>query len=243
MKNEIFQKIFELYENEIERLYEEESACLIIFRILKKTSQQLIMRLINIDEEINLSLQSLVQEIKWSDIYDNHEQSIKEDLKILHWFKIIPDRDKMILNKMFKKNMFKIINNGISLLSIDNVKKKNKTWNECYDIGLKALEKYLVKIHEFDNVSHVNLEDEKIKFLVNSNIIKKEGSVYKLTHQTFAILLGDKQYQIRMMLVKYLLYNRCDNREKNFKFLNFLFSICTLDIGTVYFFYLGLFDW
>jgi hypothetical protein len=60
MKNEIFQKIFELYENEIERLYEEESACLIIFRILKKTSQQLIMRLMNIDEKINLSLQSLV---------------------------------------------------------------------------------------------------------------------------------------------------------------------------------------
>lgn len=233
MKNEIFQKIFELYENEIERLYEEESACLIIFRILKKTSQQLIMRLMNIDEEINLNLQSLVQEIKWSDIYDNHEQSIKEDLKILHWFKIIPDRDKMILNKMFKKNIFKIINNGITILSIENVKKKNKSWNECYDIGLKALEKYLVKIHEFDNAATFNTEDDKIKFLINSNIIKKEGNIYKLTHQSFAILLGDKQYQIRMLLVKYLLYSRSDNREKNFKFLNFLFSICTLDIGSV----------
>lgn len=233
MKNEIFQKIFELYENEIDRLYEEESACLIIFRILKKTSQQLIMRLMNIDEKINLSLQSLVQEIKWSDIYDNHEQSIKEDLKILHWFKIIPDRDKMILNKMFKKNIFKIINNGINILSVENVKKKNKSWNECYDIGLKALEKYLVRIHEFDNSANAVTEDEKIKFLINSNIVKKEGNVYKLTHQSFAIFLGDKQYQIRMLLVKYLLFNRSDNREKNFKFLNFLFSICTLDIGTV----------
>ncbi len=135
---------------------------------------------------------------------------------------------------MFKRNIFKIINSGINILYVEYVKKKNKSWNECYDIGLKALEKYLVKIQEFDNVTELKLDDEKVKFLINSNIIKKEGNVYKLTHQSFAIFLGDKQYQIRMLLVKYLLFNRSDNREKNFKFLNFLFSICTLDIGTVY---------
>jgi hypothetical protein len=234
MKNEIFQTIFTLYENEIEKLYHEESACLLIFRILPKNTQQVIMRLINIHEDVNLTFQTLSKEINWSDILDNHETNMRDILKPLHFLKIF-NKD-MIMNSYFKMNLLNIITKGISSKGVQIVsKKKPKTWLACYEKSIKLLEKYLIKLHEFDNTM-VNMDDydDRIKFLAEVGLIRKEGqNPYKLTPNAFKILLSDRQTQIRYLVLKYVVKNKSDDKESFFRFLNFLFSLCTLDVGVV----------
>jgi hypothetical protein len=235
MKNEIFQTIFSLYEKDIEKLYQEESACLLIFRILPKNTQQFIMRLINIDSEINLNLQTLVKDINWSDILENHETGVKEILKHLCFLKIF-NKDSMIMNSLFKTNMLSILTHGISTKSAQEVpKKKAKSWNTIYDKSIKLLEKYMIKIQEFDNVSlDLNAYDDRIKFFVESGFVKEtSSSVYNLQPIAYRILLSDRQTQIRSFVQRYIIKHKTDDKETFFKFLNFLFSLCTLDIGMV----------
>lgn len=232
MKNEIFQTIFNLYEKDIENLYKEESACLLIYRILPKKCQQVIMRVINIDDKLCLNFQDLISKINWSDILENHEANIKDILRLLYSIKIFPTKEA-ILNSSFKSNMLKIMNQGITQKGSPIPKKKNKGWNSCFDNGMAAFEKYLVGIYELDSY-YIEVENDKIKFLINSGFLKKESqTAYKLTPLALSTLLGDKQLQIRTLILKYVITNKSEDNEKNFKFLHFLFSICTLDVGTV----------
>jgi hypothetical protein len=236
MKNEIFQTIFTIYESDIERLYHEESACLIIFRILPKNTQQVIMRLINIDSEVNLNLQTLIKDINWSDILENHETGIKEVLRLLHFLKIF-NKDNMVMNNLFKFNMLNILGKGISAKTAQVVpKKKAKSWNTIYEKSIKLLEKYLIKLYEFDNAT-INLDsyDDKIKFLVDSGLVKKvDGTnTYKLQPIAYKTLLSDRQTQIRYLVLRYIIKHKGDDKESFFRFLNLIFSLCTLDVGIV----------
>jgi hypothetical protein len=233
MKNEIFQTIFQLYESELEKLYKEESACLIVFRILPKNTQQVIMRLINIDSDINLNLQSLIKDINWSDILENHESNVKDLLRQLHFLRIF-NKDNMIMNNNFKTNMLNILNKGVSVKGVQVLKKKAKSWNTMYDKSIKLLEKYMSKLIDFDNaIIDISSSDDKIKFFEKSGLIKEEGGAYKLQPSAYRILLSDRQTQIRSLLIKYIYIHKYDDRDSIFNFLNFLFCLCTLDVGVV----------
>lgn len=235
MKNEIFQQIYGLYEKDLEKLYLEESACLLIFRNLPSDCQQTIIRVINIDEILNLEMQTLVKKINWCDIFDNHTNDIKEAVRMLYSFKILTSRENIILNTHFKQNMLNIFNRGILPKGVV-LENKMKSWAFCYEHGINALEKYLVAIHDLDEQEiDVKSENEKIKFLFNSGLIIKDNSINKVKLTQFAIntLLADRQLQIRFLILKYIYTNKTEDNDNNLKFLHFLFSLCTLDIGLV----------
>jgi hypothetical protein len=191
------------------------------------------MRIIHIDDQIHLNIKELVQEINWSDILEDHVNDIRICIKMLFSIKIIPHNEIIILNKDFKNNMLKIIKSGLTSKVGLVTKKKNKSWRTCFENGMASFEKYLVGIYDLDDY-YIESENEKIKFLINSGFIKKEAqNFYKLTPIALTTLLGDKQSQIRTLIIRYILTNKKEDREKNLKFLNFLFSISTLEVGAV----------
>jgi hypothetical protein len=238
ISNEIFHKIFNKYEMEMESLYKEESACILIFRILPDLCQQVIMRLINVDDCLFLKRHDLEQGMNWSDIFENHYADIMIHIRILFSIKIIPNKDIMVLNSDFKRNMLKIFKNGIS----DNTnllhKKKNKSWSECFENGISSLEKYLLNILNLEGL-YFDSENEKIKFLINSGFIKKETDNYfMLTPWALSIMLENRQLQIRSLIIRYIVVqgDRPEDKQKNLEFLKFLFRVCTFEVGAVKFY-------
>jgi hypothetical protein len=236
IKNEIFQQIFNMYEKDLEYIYKEESACLLIFRILPKFCQNAIIRLINLDNQLEFKLSTIITNINWADISENHSAEMKEAIRILFSIKIIssvdPKEDRFILNQYFKVNMLNLIKKGIKHKAIVSSRNKNLSWQDCYDNGISALEKYLVGIYDLDNLN-LTTDNDKLKYLVNSGFITKEGLNLKLTQYAITTLLADRQLQIRYLICKYIYANKS---EDGLKFLAFLFSLCTLDIGVVKYF-------
>ena len=74
----MFTTIFKNYKEEFEKLHKDESACLLIFRILPKQSQEIIMRIINIDENLNATNQDFLNKINWQDFLDEKGKDIKD---------------------------------------------------------------------------------------------------------------------------------------------------------------------
>jgi hypothetical protein len=235
--NDIFQIIYQNFAMNIDTLYKEESACLLVFRILPELSQQLIMRIIHVHSELNYNYKERTDEINWSDIIDNNANDIKHYIRLLTQIKIIPSKELLELHPDFKRNLLKII--SVGLTPIPMVKKKIKDWNETFNYGIEALEKYLKKLFAFEKPQFIENENPAIKFLLNIKFLKKENS-YKATSQALITLLGDKQFQIRHLIGKYIINykNACESDEsKNMTtfltFLTFLFSLCTLGVGIV----------
>jgi hypothetical protein len=232
LKNEIFQAIFSHYEKDIESLYKEESACLSIFRIIPEICQQIIMRMIYIDTDLKLSITSLVSEVNWSDIFEEHTNDIRNCIRILFSIKILSGKEIFLLNQDFKKNMLKILKVGLTK-NTNFHKKKSKGWQECFETGMAAFEKYLVSLYDIDNHT-IETENDKIKFLVNSGFLKKgEANLYKLSAIALSTLLEDRHLQIRTLIIRYIVTNKNEDNNKNLKFLHFLFSISTLAVGAV----------
>jgi hypothetical protein len=235
ISNEIFHKIFNKYESEMESLYKEESACVLIFRILPDLCQQVILRLIHVDDSLNLKRHDLEQGINWSDIFENHYADIIIHIRILFSIKIIPNKEVMVLNKDFKRNMLKLFKNGISENPNSLIKKKNKSWSDCFENGISSLEKYLLNILNLEGL-YFDSENEKIKFLINSGFIKKEAENYfMLTPWALSIMLENRQLQIRSLIIRYIVVqgDRPEDKEKNLEFLKFLFRICIFEVGAV----------
>ena len=80
IKNEIFYLILKYYRIHLEKLYEDESACLLTFRVLSTEHQNIIMRIINLPNEIQLSKEIFKKEIEWSDFLE--VEKIDEKLKM-----------------------------------------------------------------------------------------------------------------------------------------------------------------
>ena len=235
ISNEIFHKIFNKYESEMESLYKEESACVLIFRILPDLCQQVILRLIHVDDSLNLKRHDLEQGINWSDIFENHYADIIIHIRILFSIKIIPNKEVMVLNKDFKRNMLKLFKTGISDNPNSLIKKKNKSWSDCFENGISSLEKYLLNILNLEGL-HFDSENEKIKFLINSGFIKREAeNHFMLTPWALSIMLENRQLQIRSLIIRYIVVqgDRPEDKEKNLEFLKFLFRICIFEVGAV----------
>jgi hypothetical protein len=235
ISNDIFKTIFDTFESKIDTLYKEESACVLIFRILPELCQHVITRIIYVDDEIKYTFENVIEKINWSDIFETDPvDGIKRCWKILFKIKIIPTKDMLILHPDFKKNMLKIFSSGFTTTGI-LVKKKKKDWSETFNAGIEALEKFLKLCFNLDKIKLIDQnEPEWVKFLLNIKFVKKEGGLYKLSNIALTTLLGDKQLQIRQMIGKYIQFYRIGHTEEEmYKFLRFLFVICTKEVGAV----------
>jgi hypothetical protein len=232
ISNDVFSKIFNYYEKDVENLYKEESACLVIFRILPEICQHTLVRLINIDNAVNIKRQDL--KYQWADIMEDCSNDIRKCIFILFSIKIITDKNIIIINEDFKKNMLKIIKHGLTTRTNLLLKKKNKSWSECFQNGIKALEKYLLNIMDLDGM-YSRIESDKIKLLINSGLVKKEDqNYYKLAPIALQGMLDNRIMQIRLLMIKYInSFGETEDRQKFLNFINFLFEISTLDVGAV----------
>ncbi len=232
ISNDVFSKIFNYYEKDVEQLYKEESACIVIFRILPELCQHTIMRLINIDDIVNVKRQEL--KFEWADIMDDCINEMKKCIFILSSMKIITDRNVILLNEDFKRNMLKIVKHGMTQSTHLILKKKNKGWMECFQNGLSALEKYLLNIMDLDGL-YVGTESDKIKLLMNSGLVRKEEQNYfKLTPIALQGMLDNRVTQIRLLMIRYInCVGESEDRATFMKFINFLFGVSTLEVGAV----------
>jgi len=239
IKNEMITTIFKNYKEEVEKLYKDESACLLIFRILPKQSQDIIMRIINIDENLNATHINFLSKINWQDFLDDKEKDKYKGalitIKILT--NDIHNKEFIVLEPNFKTNLKKIIKDGISVKSEFILKSKQKNWNQCYEKGMVALEKYLTAIKSLDTLQeHVSYDNEKYKFLINSGFIRKDiEESGRLTPFGLAFLLDDIQTQLRTLMVKFVLtiIHETKNKDKKLDFFYNLFKLCSLEIGVV----------
>ena len=160
ISNDVFSKIHDFYDckNTLDSLYDQESACLMIFRILPELCQQTIMRIINSDNLLMYKLKDMSHE--WPDLISSHDHEYKKCFEILIMCRIIYHTDYLTLNQNFKKNLVKVINEGISPQPGLITKKKTKDWTECLEEGLKALENYLLNILRLEGP----LDEVKIQY-------------------------------------------------------------------------------
>ncbi len=238
IKNEMLMTIFKSYKEEFEKLYKEKSACLLIFRSLPKQSQEIIMRIINIDENLDASNQDFLQKINWQDFLDEKEKD--KNKSALTTIKILTNENLIKLDPNFKLNLKRIIKEGISVNTEFILKSKHKNWTQCFEKGMVALEKYLTGIKSLDmNQERVIYDNEKYKFLINSGFIKKDlDENGRLTPFGLAFLLDDIQTQLRTLMVRFVLTIIHEtNKKRELEFFYNLFKLCTLEIGVVSFNY------
>lgn len=231
ISNDVFSKIFNYYEKDVDQLYKEESACIVIFRILPELCQHTIMRLIHIDDLVNVKRQEFKYE--WADIMDDCVNDMRKCMFILSSIKITTDKNVIILNEDFKTNMTKILHSGLSPKP-NLLRKKHKSWNECFSNGVSTLEKYLLNIMDLDGM-YTRTDSEKMKLLINSNLVKREEqNYYKLTSITLQSMLDNRLTQIRFLMIRYInTLAESEEKSKLLKFINFLFNISTLEVGAV----------
>jgi len=241
ISNDVFYKIISYYDkNALDSLYREESACTIIFRILPELCQQTIMRIINIDNLVNFKIQDIKSE--WPDLIDSSDTDYKKCIGILNLCRIIVDPNILLINEDFKTNLLKVIKLGISPKPNLITKKKTKGWTKSFKNGLEALEKYLLNIMDLDGlIVYSDSEDKRskqIRLLLDSGLIKsdREKNYYQLTSIALQGMLDNRLTQIRLLMIRYInvLAERYKKESgKLLKFINFLFSISTLEVGAV----------
>ena len=235
ISNHIFHYIFNSLKISLDSFYEEESACLITFRVLPEVCQQIILRTININRPLSIS------EIKWSDLLDN-PSDFKAYYNILTQMKIINSNTRAFeLNKNFQQNFYKIINNGLTPVNIP-YRKKRKAYTKCLQSGIDSLERFLKEMFRFEDYPILSneAENEIRVFLINKKFIRKEGGVYKLTNSAINQLLSNKQLQIRNFILKYIgnYYSKIkepnERLGKTKNLIKFLFKLCSFEIGAVF---------
>ena len=194
------------------------------------------MRLINIDDMVNIKRQELTNE--WADIMNDCANDMKNCMNILFHIKIISDKNNFLLNSDFKRNMLKIMKCGITAKTNLKLKKKNKSWMECFQNGLNALEKYLLFIMDQDGLYSLT-DNEDIELLINCTLVRKEKqNYYKLTPIALQGMLDNRITQIRLLIIRYINYvGETVDKVTLLKFVNFLFNISTLEVGAVNYLY------
>ena len=235
MKNEMFIIIYKNFKDDLEKIFKNDSACLLFYRCLTKQTQQIIMRVINIEEELNMTQIEFINKINFSDFLDSNKDEIIQCFRYLCSIKIFPKKDQVKLDPDFKNNMKKIIKEGIKTKTEFILKSKHKTWTQCYNKGIAALEKYLTFIKSLDSYNESS-ENEKINFLVKSGFLSREtDNNSRLTPLSLSLLLDDRQCQIRTLMVRFIAtLTKTELNTNRVDFLYFLFTLCTLEIGVVF---------
>lgn len=234
ISNEIFQQIFTTSESQLDLLYKEEAVCLFAFRILPHLCQQIITRIINIDEDI------LNKDIKWTDIFQEPLKESKHYIRILFQIKILTQFEKLVLNPDFKRNIKKIFTSGLTPMNMV-FKSKRKDYTSCLKTGVKALQKYLKNIFTLDQYPIQQSENEHLIFLQSIKFIRKDSSLYKLTPNAINFLLSPKQLQVRNIIGRYIINyqnkmrNTPEGKTNVVSFICLIFKICTLEIGAVFY--------
>jgi hypothetical protein len=241
ISNDVFSKIHDFYDsrNTLDSLYDEESACLMIFRILPELCQQTVMRLLNSDGLISYKVKEMGQE--WPDLIPQDPET-KKCFDILLMCRIVHNSEYLVLNQNFKKNLLKVLNEGISPKTGILSKKKTKDWSECFEEGLKALENYLLKILKLegplDEVKQLyEVGDKNVALLVDSKLIEIDLAKNKCQLTSIALhgMLDDRLTQIRLLIIRFInvLAAKYKREPKLYEFFKFLFKISTLEVGAV----------
>ena len=116
IKNEIFYLILKYYKIHLDKLFEDESACLLTFRVLSTEHQNIIMRVINLSNEHKLTKEDFRKKIEWSDFLDVEkiDEKLKMFFTVIEQLKIFITNNNLItINDNFKRNLKKVISEGI----------------------------------------------------------------------------------------------------------------------------------
>lgn len=234
ISNDIFQHIFTKSESQLNLLYKEEAVCLFAFRILPNLCQQIISRIINIDEELSN------KDNKCTDIFQEPLKESKHYIRILYQIKILTQFEKLVLNSDFKRNIKKIFTSGLTPMNMV-FKPKRKDYVSCLKTGIKSLQKYLKSIFALDQYPIQISENDHLIFLQGVKFLRKDSTVYKLTSNAINFLLSPKQLQVRNIIGRYITnyQNKIGNTQEAkmnvVTFICSLFKICTLEIGAVFY--------
>jgi hypothetical protein len=241
IKNEIFYLILKCYKIHLDKLFEDESACLLTFRVLSTEHQNIIMRVINLSNENKFSKEDFRKKIEWSDFLEIEkiDEKLKMFFTVIEQLKIFIILNNMTtINENFKKNLKKVITQGIIYNEKYLINSKFKTWDKCYSKGMLSLERYLLGIKDLDGYNEENRDkmNEKIRFLVDSGFLKKTpDSEGRLTPFALNFLLDDLQTQLRTLIIRFIrTFLHEANKLKEFEFLSNLFKLCTIKIGEVF---------
>ncbi len=238
ISNQIIHYIFKDLKINFDNFYDDECACLFTFRVLPEVCQQILLRTVNLNRVIHRN------EIKWGDLLDK-ENDFRLFKNIFSFLKIIKEsttEKTYEFNENFKKNMLKIINEGLTPMNI-NFKKKKKNYSKSLQTGIGALEKFLKELFRLEQypIQQNDNENEMRSMLLNKKLIRREDGVYKLTNTTINLLLSNKQFQIRNFLMKYIgnyyskIRDETERKNKTIALIKLLFKLCTFEIGGVFY--------
>lgn len=245
ISNSIFHYLISSLKLSPDYFYQEESAVLLTFRILPEVCQQMLLRIINVDEPITYA------DINCIDLIDSAEKK-NQFLNVLFVMKIFILKDKsnnpiskpgmndtIIINQKFKNNLRKILSSGITPINIE-FKKKKKTFTESLITGIKILENFLKKVLLYESLyssSQIDSNDIPIKdFLVHRDFLKYSNSndKYYLTKNSIELLLNYKQNIIRNLVISYISYIFNKNDTETLNLISFIFKLYSFEIGAVF---------
>lgn len=245
INNGIFFIILKRYLTHLDNLYEDESACLLTFRVLSPEHQHIIMRTMDFINDFEMTKEDFKRKFDWWDIFEPNDIDEKLNLffGVIIQIKIFNMENNIIrINENFRNNLKNVITNGIRIndkFILATKEKSEKSWDKLYLEGMTILKKYLFGIKDLDFYNEENLGNmnEKIKFLVESNFLKKSAdSEGRLTAFALNFLLEDLQTQLRKLVIRFMItYLHEGIKDKDFEFLLNLFKLCTVKIGEVIF--------
>ena len=264
MKNKItniaFQYIYKCIQSmnyNFNKLFEEENACLYTFRILPEVCQQILLRIINFNDTENKIITDdlLFEDLEifkyLSDNKDEVYYKLRTYLRVLHKLSIIQiqikhNKDFIIIEKNFKMNLKKILNDGIKKIN-PTLGKKKKNFQKMLHFGIKKLQGFIIdNLLRFENENYIIRSEDSnnriLDFLTKKKFLQKLNGVYKLHSNAINCILQGRNNQLRSLLGMYFLYYRDLLRNENYsnellnskhlEFLKLIFQLCSYEICT-----------
>lgn len=150
------------------------------------------------------------------------------------------DTHQYIFNSNFKKNLMLVLFSGFESKTFTpyyniNLEIKKKSEKELYLKGIQVLDKFLEKIIDLEDYKCIENETDQLKFLLFKNLIRKVSNTYKMTGICLAILLENRETQLKNIILRYIDYvYKLKSPEDCYKLAVILFELSCLEIGLAY---------
>ena len=232
-------------------IYDEESVCLFTFRILPEVCQQILLRIIYLnDSEIAISKRDLIFEdleiYSSKNTHTHNKDNLMTYLNVLKQLSIIQDNGEyIVIEPTFKKKFRKILNVGITQIN-NTLGKKKKKFHKILQLGIDSLQKFIIEYFlKFEKDNYIDLKDDTkmSDFTRKRFLIKNPNGYYKLNSNAIKCILRGRDYLLRTCVGLFFGYikdyfknERNTTKEiiniKFTKFTKFIFQLCSYEICT-----------
>lgn len=232
-------------------IYDEESVCLFTFRILPEVCQQILLRIIYLnDSEKAISKRDLIFEdleiYSSKNTHTHNKDNLMTYLNVLKQLSIIQDNGEyIVIEPTFKKKFRKILNVGITQIN-NTLGKKKKKFHKILQLGIDSLQKFIIEYFlKFEKDNYIDLKDDTkmSDFTRKRFLIKNPNGYYKLNSNAIKCILRGRDYLLRTCVGLFFGYikdyfknERNTTKEiiniKFTKFTKFIFQLCSYEICT-----------